>query len=343
MALWTDIIEPAVLTGYARAAMADYEAQRGTLARYLPNSVVADTAVRFMVGEHGLVDIARYRAYDAEPEIGRGPGGRRVTIDLPAISQEIPVSEYQQLRTRRASDETVLESIQKTARNVVRAIADGIERTRGVVLATGIATIDQDNFKSEDDFGRPPEHTVDAAVLWNATGADPLGDLGLWKDVYVASNGEEPGSIVMSTQAFRALAAAPELQIQLGNGASRQAGLSEINTVVAAEGLPPITIYDRQVSVNRTRQRVLPPTHVLLLPAPVDPTDVEGTDLGATFWGETLTGTDPDYAIEDADQPGLVVGVHRNEKPPMIAEVIGDAIALPVLANAALSLSAKVL
>jgi hypothetical protein len=34
--------------------------------------------------------------------------------------------------------------------------------------------------------------------------------------------------------------------------------------------------------------------------------------------------------------------VYRNEKPPVIAEVISDAIALPVLANASLSISAKV-
>ncbi len=43
------------------------------------------------------------------------------------------------------------------------------------------------------------------------------------------------------------------------------------------------------------------------------------------------------------EQPGLVTGVWRNPKPPMIAEVIADAIALPVLANANLSLAAKVL
>ena len=38
-----------------------------------------------------------------------------------------------------------------------------------------------------------------------------------------------------------------------------------------------------------------------------------------------------------------MVGVYRGEKPPMIAEVVGDAIALPVLANANLSLAMKVL
>jgi hypothetical protein len=37
MALWTDIIDPETLTGYARASMNAYEARKGTLARWLPN------------------------------------------------------------------------------------------------------------------------------------------------------------------------------------------------------------------------------------------------------------------------------------------------------------------
>ena len=35
MALWTDLISPAELTGFARAAVEDVERQKGTLARWL--------------------------------------------------------------------------------------------------------------------------------------------------------------------------------------------------------------------------------------------------------------------------------------------------------------------
>ena len=97
--------------------------------------------------------------------------------------------------------------------------------------------------------------------------------------------------------------------------------------------------YDRRTSAGR----VLADDVLLMLPAPVDPNDPEGTELGATFFGQTLTSTDPLYGLEDAEQPGIVAGAYRGDKPPMIAEVIGDAIALPVLANADLSLAAKVL
>ena len=104
MALWTDIIEPAELTGYARESLNAYEARKGTLARWLPNREVLSTFVKFVAGSAGLVEEARYRAYDAEPEVGRKPSGKRVTIELPAVSQEIPVTEYQQLMARGMSD-----------------------------------------------------------------------------------------------------------------------------------------------------------------------------------------------------------------------------------------------
>ena len=67
MALWTDVIDPATLTGYARASLADYEASRGTLARWLPNRGVADISVRFVQGASGLIDVANFRAFDDLP------------------------------------------------------------------------------------------------------------------------------------------------------------------------------------------------------------------------------------------------------------------------------------
>jgi len=75
----------------------------------------------------------------------------------------------------------------------------------------------------------------------------------------------------------------------------------------------------------------------------VDVNDWQGTDLGATFWGRTLTSTDADWAIPDTEQPGIVAGVWKNDKIPMGLEVLSDAIALPVLANADRSLAARVL
>lgn len=340
--LWTDIIDPATLTGYARASLADYEAQRGTLARWLPNRGVADISVRFVQGASGLVDVANFRAFDAEPEIGKGPQGKRVTLELPAVSINIPVSEYNQLRALNAntSDEAVLATIQRTTDVVVRAVADAVERMRGVVLQTGKATLA--GFM-DDDFGRAAGHSVTAGALWSVAGTDALADLTSWSDTYRDANGVDPGAIVTSTRVLRAMGNLTQFKTQLLNGASRPANQSDVQATVEGAGLPTIYVYDRRVSIGGTSTKVLSDDRLLLLPAPVDPNDWMGTELGATFWGQTLTSTEPEWGIEDSEQPGLVAGVYRNKKPPMIAEVISDAVALPVLANANLSFSADVL
>ena len=134
-----------------------------------------------------------------------------------------------------------------------------------------------------------------------------------------------------------------QFKTQLLNSASRPATTADVQATVQSAGLPPIVTYDRRVSVNGSAAKVLPDDKVYLLPPPVDPGDGMGTSLGATFWGRTLTSTDGEFALQDAEQPGLVAGVYRNPKPPMIAEVISDAVALPVLANANLSFAADVL
>lgn len=337
MALWTDIVDPATLTGYVRRSLEEYEQERGTLARFLPNRLVADIVVRFFSGEAGLVEEALFRAFDAEIKKGAALPRKRTILELAAVGQEIPVTEYEQLRTRNAPDAQIEQSIYATARRVVRAVADRVERLRGIVLATGKATIPE--LAADDSFGRKAEHDVTAASLWASSSVDRLAYLQALREIYVDTNGVEPGALLLSSKVFTALAAGDQFRVQLNNGASRASTESDVRDIVTGAGLPEIVKYDRRTKSGK----VLDDTKLLLLPAPVETDDWEGTELGATFWGQTLTSTDERYGIEEEEQPGIVSGVYRGEKPPMIAEVVSDAIALPVLANANLSLAAKVL
>lgn len=344
--LWTDYITPAELTGYARASLSDYEASKGTLARWLPNRLVADIVARFVAGQTGLLDVADFRAYDAEPSIGSLPGGKRVTLELPALGRQFPISEYNQLRSRNAaSDDQVRQFILNTTDLAVRTVADAMERMRGIVLSTGRATLSNvDGFTMDDGFGRSSGHDLVAGTLWSsATNVSRLTYLQTIIDTYTDDNGEAPGAIVTSTAVLRTIAQGDEFKTQLLNSASRPATVSDVNDTLDANGFPPITVYDRRVKVAGTTTRVLPQNKLLLLPAAVDPNDWQGTELGATFWGQTLSSGEPGWNIEPSEQPGIVVGTYRNEKPPMIAEVIPDAIGLPVLANADLSLAAQVI
>jgi hypothetical protein len=335
--LWTDIIDPATLTGYVREALSEIEARRGNLARYLPNRDVADILVRFRRGQAGLVAEAEFRAFDAEPTIGGKRPMDRVVLELPPIGRNIPVSEYEQLRSRGASDEAILNSILGVARQVAQAISDRMERLRGLVLSTGVATIPE--IGAADSFGRSATHTVTAPALWtSATSVSRLADLETWSDVYEDSNGITPGAIVMSRRVFRIMAQGDEFKTNLIGGGSRPATVEQVAEIVESAGLPPIEINTRRTSGGL----VVPNTELFMLPEPVEPDAWEETQLGATFWGQTLSSSEEGWGIEEADQPGVVAGVYRSPKPPMIAEVVSDAIGMPVLANADLSLKATV-
>ncbi len=349
MPLYTDLIDPATLSGYARRSLAEYELTQGTLANFLPNREVADIVARFVVGQTGLVDVAKFRAFDAEPEIGKRQGGTRKTLELPAVGQNIPVSEYDQLRARggNVSDQALLNTILSATDQVIRAVADAIERMRGVVLNTGIATfgtLGTDNFApTPDDFGRAAGHTVTAPAAWSVVGTDAITQLQGYIDTYVAANGTQPGAMLMSRRVVRAMSNLTQFATQLSGGGTRPASLNDVRDTIMNEGLPPIVQYDRQVQVNSAITKVIPDDRVILLPAPVDTNDWMGTELGATFWGRTLTSMDSDWNITSDQQPGLVAGVYQHPKPPMGLEVISDAIAMPVLANANLSFVIDVL
>lgn len=339
--LWIELVDPAELTGYVRESLSDYEARKGTLARWLPNRMVPDIDVRFTAGSAGLVEEARYRAYDAEPEMGDRPTGKRVVIELPAISQQGLISEREQLTLRNdnASDDVRKNVLFDAAARAARAIADRSERQRGTVLVTGKATIAQSNYADEADYQRRADFTTTAPTLWSDPDADRIGYLETLLDLYRAENGDEPGALVMSNRVMRSLAGGTQFAVQLIGGGQRPATQADVQAILAGAGLPPIEIYDRRTKSGR----VTPDDSILLLPPPVDPNEGEGTDLGATFWGQTLASSEPDYGILDSEQPGIVAAAFVNRGIPPIKHVFADSITLPVLANANLSLKAKVL
>lgn len=339
MSFWADLIDPVELTAEAREAADAAEARKGSLARYLPSVEVDDIVIEVFESDTGLVEEAQYRAYNAEPELAGGEGGSSFSIKLPALGQKRFISEYMQLRNRNAGDDLMRASLVKHARAVAVAIVSKMERQRAIALLTGKTTISDSRYKSEDDFSRDSSHTTAASALWDDATVSRLKDLEAWVDQYVETNGVEPGSIVMSKRVLRALASGDEFATVLANGSNRRATEEEVRGILSGAGLPEIELYDR-----RTQGGLLIPNDtLLLLPEPGDARATEATELGAAFWGRTLTSMSPDYGIAEVEQPGIVVGAHKNESVPHNAFVDSDAIGLPVLANANLSFVAKVL
>lgn len=340
MLLSTDYIAPQDLTGYVRAALADREQNRFSLNRFLPNRVVDDLSYRFLRGGGGLTEAATFRSYDAESSIAGREGVQRVMGELPPISRKIRLGEYDSLRQRRL-DGAIRGQIMSDAVNMVRSVAARIELARGQALATGVVSINEDGLTVEADFGRDPSHTVGSATPWSDPDADILAELITWRDLYEATNGVMPGAIVTSRAVVGRMIRNGEFRELVSTLAGTPSIVSEaaLQAALSAHGLPPITVYSAQVSVNGTAQRVIDEDLLLMLPAAVDADAFEDTELGGTFWGTTAEALDPSFDISESEAPGIVAGSYRTEDPVAVWTKAA-AISLPVMANPDLSLAA---
>jgi len=343
--LWTDIMDPVEATAVARDEQYVIEqANGGTLARYLPNVYVASDHVKFYPGTNGLVDAANYRAFGGKPEVGKGEGVTRKTIDLPSIARTEPIDELTQKELARLSDDRVKKSIESAIKRNVQAISMRQELTRGIAIDQGKVVISQGNYAINDDFGRDAALGIVAPNLWSSTSVDRLAALKAWKEVYVAKNdGLEPGRMLFSDTSWAALMAGLQFATLLGNGATRPALDSEVKAFLLSASLPPVEIYNRQYKVGGTLTKVLDPKKVYFLPEPVAPDAEEGSLLGATYWGQTVTATYDSWGIEPDEQPGIVCGIFRDDQVGGSIEAQGDSIGEPVLASPNAAMAIQVL
>ena len=260
------------------------------------------------------------------------------------LGVKIPISEFDQVSAIGSNESYLLDAVRRAAVRAARAVADRAELERGRVISTGKVAFHKSGRPAlEDDFNRSDDMDVTAPVLWSDGAANPIFDLQGWADFYGETNGQAPGAIVGSPRALRALAQAKSLSVKLSDGATRPATPADVQATLDGYGLPPLQTYNRKVRRRNAETKrselvdVLPGDRVFLLPA------AGQSNLGATYWGRTLSSTKASWGIALADQPGIVTGVVENDEPPMITQVVADAIGQPILANPNLVLAAKVL
>lgn len=344
MLINTDYVTPAELSGYVRAALADMQANRFTLSRFLPNRTIDDLQYRFdRGGAEGLAEAATFRSYDTESPVGSRPGVTRVTGELPPVSRKIRLGEYDRLRQRRL-DSRVRGTILTDAERMTRAVAARIELARGEALYKGKIELSENGVIATVDFGRAAGHTVNAAVAWtDIVNATPLTDLIAWCEVYRASNGVAPGVVQLSSAALGLLIRNAEIRALAATvvGTPNVVPQATLQGIFQAHGLPPFEVYDAQVRVAGSSQYVIPRDKVLLLPAPGDPNDPESSEMGATLWGTTAESLEPEFGLEDGEEPGIVAGAYST-KDPVAVWTKAAAVSLPILANPDMSFAADI-
>lgn len=338
--IFDEHITPAELTGYAREGLQDRPENQLQLSTLLPDRPINDLNYKFTQGDtEGLVEAAAFRSYDAEPTFGKRAGLVERMGSLPPIGRQYVLGEYDSLRLRNATAE-VRDLLLRDALRIVRSIDWRLEFARAQALVEGRVTIAEDGVQAEVTFGRSTSHSVVPTVAWSdADNATPLDDLQAWRDVYVATNGQQPGQIWTSTKVFGWLRKSAQfLSMALPVGSTvGQIRNSDIQNILVDFDLPQIRTYDAVgVDVGGTTRRLIADDKLLFLPP-------SGVSLGATLYGATAESQQPEYGLAGGqDLGGIVVGAFINKPTPIRVHTIGAAIALPILGNPDLSLVADV-
>lgn len=352
MDLYDEFVTPAELTGYGRDALEDLNENQFTLSRWLPNQTIRDLRYALESGPAGLLDVADFRAYDAEPTFGRREGIKRIEGSLPPLGRQMTLGEYDQLILRDAEQE-VRDLLLRDSERVANTMGRRMELARADALVNASVTIGtntqpENGLQLTVDFNRPPEHEVTAATLWTDPAALLLDELQTWCQTWRDTNGDDPGAFLTNAQVVRAML--KNLQVRgaiAGDSETARIRRSDLDALLEDEGLPPIYTYEARATVVeagvRKTRRMIPVEKFLILPGPGDATTEQGGRLGATLWGTTVEAQLPEYGVEAGEEPGIVVASFIERKSPVHVDTVGSGIGLPVMVAPELTLVADVI
>jgi hypothetical protein len=337
----------AQITAEARAAQV-VVSPAFSLSRYLPDRTNDSLSFDFDVSQTSLPQAASYRAFDVESDFGNDEGGQSKSGRIPPISRKLRVNEFDTLVQQIDGGAVLQNTYLRYARRIAGMIQTRVELARGQALEFAQVTLNERRLKATIDFGRKAAHTVTAAALWSNPATDILGDLRLWRAVYVLSNNGPWAIVRISSDIMSALQTNTGIiSAALGRGTDLPSIISEdqVQAVFAAYRFGTIEVADgKVVDVNGNQVSVVSANKVLLLPSPDGPSisGDGGTVLGGVDWGITTESTSPKYGISATERAGIF-GAVFSDNDPEGRYVLLSATALPVLENANSTMTATVL
>lgn len=346
--LYDEFVTPPELTGYGRAELDTLNENQFTLSRWLPNQNINDLRYRLESGPAGLLDVADYRAFNAEPTFGRREGIRAIEGSLPPLGRQMTLNEYDQLIMRSAEQE-VRDLLLRDAARIANTMGRRMEVARAQAIFDARVDLAENGLSLTVDFDRDASMEPVPAALHDVTTAEVLDELISWAEAYEALNGARPGAILTSERVLRVwLRNGQVLGAIRGDDSNVRVRRSDLDDLFSDEGLPPIYTYAGNATFAdatgaRATRKIVPDHKVAMLPAPGGSSTTTGGQLGATLWGTTIEAQLPDYGVEGGEEPGIVVASFIERKTPVRVDTIGAGIALPVAVDANLSLVANVL
>ena len=348
-----DFIDPAVAVNIARTTLADYDVNdSNSLAHYLPSQEVPDIEYEISVGQDaGFITAANWRTFGGATTSETWGGGQKSRGRFMPLARNFTLDEEGALRQRNNSDALIEREASNLVRRASKAIAIAVNRQRANALQHGHVKIEgSGGLRQTVDFGRDERLTTVAPKLFSDETADILGYIESLADLYEEINGYRPEQVMIPSEVRRRINIHPQIVGAATDSATRpRATQTELNTLFSEYRLPEIIdtpngiIQVDDLDTGKVRRvRLFDRDSILFLPKGGNATDPENSVLGRTFWGKTMSSDLPEFNGTGGDLPGIVAAV-LEESWPYKQEVIADALAMPVLFNANLTMKAKVL
>ena len=348
-----DFIDPAVAVNIARTTLADYDVNdSNSLAHYLPSQEVPDIEYEISVGQDaGFITAANWRTFGGATTSETWGGGQKSRGRFMPLARNFTLDEEGALRQRNNSDALIEREASNLVRRASKAIAIAVNRQRANALQHGHVKIEgSGGLRQTVDFGRDERLTTVAPKLFSDETADILGYIESLADLYEEINGYRPEQVMIPSEVRRRINIHPQIVGAATDSATRpRATQTELDTLFSEYRLPEIIdtpngiIQVDDLDTGKVRRvRLFDRDSILFLPKGGNATDPENSVLGRTFWGKTMSSDLPEFNGTGGDLPGIVAAV-LEESWPYKQEVIADALAMPVLFNANLTMKAKVL
>lgn len=288
--------------------------------------------------------MARYRSFDGRIHVSSRDTGSEKRVPLLPLSSSLNQGEYERLQREFArlqgGNVALLErAIYNDGEQLTREVQNRVEMAWGDLFSDGILNISEGGLTGSAgvaDFGVPGNQKVTVGTAWATFATAPvLSDLEAAINTRVETNGNSrPGYVLTSSTQIRNMRRNKQvIDAVYGSTAGRtQVTLTELRNLLADEfeGLTLLNSYDSSFDVDGVTTRTIPNDKVMLLPADLD-------NFAYTAWGvsatalELVNANQSDLSFEEA---AGIVGVVIKTGPPFRQNVLVDAVALPILADA---------
>lgn len=329
--IFQEFYSPAELTAVAREMLAaeDFADNQFRLAQWFPIVQVDDVEFKWKMGTtRDFTAAAPFRNFDVAAHIGTRPGRKTKSGEMPPISMEYPLTEYdakmlQQLaksgpNAREVIEGDVFDDIFKG----LKALEARMEIARADALVDGTTTVTEKGISLTANWGRTSRSATVATPWSTSATATPMNDEESALDVLNDNEGLGPQDLVtvMNRATWREYKATTQFRNAFPSfRVMDRLSMAAVNEVRADNDFPELVIYNAQVrQYNGSTRFVIPNDKVLILPRGA---------IGQTQYGIPPSAIDP--RIETNDEGGPVSYQTVTANPYQLSTVI-DGLGFPV-------------